>query len=136
MNYFLLLAFFVVAVQSFQRPTFHRGFATTKLYDNDPTKDFLKKISNAIDNAGGVEGILNKTGDAAKKAGDMAVKAAETAKKINDEYKLTDKAIDAAKLAAVKAQELNAEYKLTDKAAQAAKDAAETAAKKIKEASQ
>jgi uncharacterized phage infection (PIP) family protein YhgE len=136
MKFLLLLAFFVGAY-CFQRPSFHRGFGSSKLHAeaSDPTKDFFKKVSNAIDNAGGVEGILNKTGEAAKKAGEAAVKAAEAAKKLNDEYKITDKLVDASKAAGNKALLLNEEYKLTDKAVSAAKEAAEKAAAKIKEAS-
>lgn len=138
MQFIIFLAFIIAATQAFQRPTLHRGFITgSRLHDtSDPTKDFLKKISNAIDNAGGVEGILSKTGDAAKKAAEAASKAAVAVKAYNDEHKLTDKALDAAKAGIEGAKKLNEEYKLTDKAAAAAKEAAENAAKKIKEASQ
>ena len=138
MQFIIFLAFIIAAAQAFQRPTFHRGFVTgsSRLHESDPTKDFFKKISNAIDNAGGVDGILSKTGDAAKKAAEAATKAAEAAKAFNEEYKLTDKALDAAKAGIEGAKKLNEEYKLTDKAAAAAKDAAEAAAKKIKDASQ
>ena len=137
MQFIVFLAFIIAAAQAFQRPSLHRGFVTgSRLHESDPTKDFFKKISTAIDNAGGVDGILTKTGDAAKKAAEAATKAAEAAKAFNAEHKLTDKALDAAKAGIEGAKKINEEYHLTDQAAAAAKQAAETAAKKIKEASQ